>query len=119
MNGGAAAAGGGAMEPTQGNGVLKKAESGDWLADIFDAMEEGAITSLEISDMALPDDAIAALEAEVKAEGRLASEAGDDNDGEEAGGGGKRGRGEGGEDNGAKGKKSKREKLRREALNDR
>ena len=39
--------------------------NGDWLADIFDAVEDGVITGLEMDgDLALPEDAIAALQPE-------------------------------------------------------
>lgn len=113
------------LELKQQAGGPKKADSGDWLADIFNAMDEGTITSLEISDMALPAETIAALEAEAKAEAAAEAEADEGKtsetwggDAEGPAGGGKRGRGECGEEM-AKHKKSKREKLRREALNDR
>mmetsp|Transcript_28949 Transcript_28949/g.46421 ORF Transcript_28949/g.46421 Transcript_28949/m.46421 type:complete len:270 (+) Transcript_28949:258-1067(+) len=115
--------------PTNGGGKLKpddkilrmlrSTDSGDWLADIFDAVDDGAISSLENCDIALPDEAIAALEAEGQAEAEaeedcttISDEAG------EVSCDGKRARWEGGEVV-AKNKKSKREKLRREALNDR
>ena len=42
----------------------QREDSGDWLADIFDAADEGAITSLEMTEMSLPQETIAALEAE-------------------------------------------------------
>ena len=42
----------------------EREDSGDWLADIFDAADEGVITSLEMSEMSLPQETIAALEAE-------------------------------------------------------
>lgn len=113
------------LELKQEAGGLRKADSGDWLAEIFDAMDEGTITSLEISDMALPAETIAALEAEAKAEAEAETEADEGKTSETWGGdaagpagGEKRGRGECGEEI-AKHKKSKREKLRREALNDR
>ena len=32
----------------------QREDSGDWLADIFDAADEGAITSLEMTEMSLP-----------------------------------------------------------------
>ena len=81
-------------------------DSGDWLADIFDAADEGAITSLEMTEMSLPQETIAALEAE--GSGAAGT----------PGSGDKRGREEGGRE-ASKHKKSRREKLRREALNDR
>ena len=81
-------------------------DSGDWLAGIFDAADEDVITSLEMSEMSLPQETIAALEAE----GSGAACAPGSNE--------KRGREEGGRES-AKNKKSRREKLRREALNDR
>ena len=80
-------------------------DSGDWLAGIFDAADEDVITSLEMSEMSLPQETIAALEAE----GSGAACAPGSNE--------KRGREEGGRES-AKNKKSRREKLRREALND-
>lgn len=92
-----------------GGKELSKQESGDWLADIFDAVEDGVITSVKIGDdLALPEDAIAALEA-----GN--GEVGKPSDAKK--------RGAAGEPTGlgvdAKHKKSRREKLRRDALNDR
>lgn len=81
-------------------------DSGDWLADIFDAADEGVITSLEMSEMSLPQETIAALEAE--GSGAVCAPGSNE----------KRGREEGGRES-AKNKKSRREKLRREALNDR
>lgn len=84
----------------------QREDSGDWLADIFDAADEGAITSLEMTEMSLPQETIAALEAE--GSGAAGT----------PGSGDKRGREEGGRE-ASKHKKSRREKLRREALNDR
>jgi hypothetical protein len=75
--------------------------SGDWLADIFDADDDDAITSLEIGEMPLPQETLAALEAA----GRGSA-------------GSKRSREED-EHQSTNQKKSRREKLRREALNDR
>ena len=44
---------------------LSQEANGDWLADIFDAVEDGVITGLEMDgDLALPEDAIAALQPE-------------------------------------------------------
>jgi hypothetical protein len=89
--------------------AVNKEDSGDWLADIFDAVDEDAITSLEMGDVALPQDILAKVD-----EGSASAVAA----GKKEEGVGKRGRGEGGEEL-SKVKKSRREKLRREALNDR
>ena len=75
--------------------------SDDWLADIFDADDDDAITSLKIGEMPLPQGTLAALEAA----GRASA-------------GSKRSREEDGHQS-TNQKKSRREKLRREALNDR
>ena len=109
------------LKQRQSSGVLKKADSGDWLAEIFDAVEDGAITSLVgiNNDMALPDEAIADLEAQGLFGAGGAGVGGGEESAADGGAGGKRGRGEGGGEEMAKHKKSKREKLRREALNDR
>ena len=42
----------------------EREDSGDRLADIFDAADEGVITSLEMSEMSLPQRPLPALEAE-------------------------------------------------------
>ena len=109
-------------EQRQGENAVKAEESGDWLADIFDAVEDGAITSSDIfgCDVALPNEAIAELEALARAEqeGGSTMVEGDSSAAKSAKPGGKRGRSENGEEL-AKHKKSRREKLRREALNDR
>ena len=83
--------------------------NGDWLADIFDAVEDGVITGLEMDgDLALPEDAIAALQPENGGAGKPSDA---------------KKRGAADEPTGlgvdAKHKKSRREKLRRDALNDR
>ena len=75
--------------------------SGDWLADIFDADDDDAITSLEIGEMPLPQETLAALEAA----GRASA-------------GSKRSREEDGHQS-TNQKKSRREKLRRGVLNNR
>jgi len=83
--------------------------NGDWLADIFDAVEDGVITGLEMDgDLALPEDAIAALQPENGGAGKP-SDAKKRGAADEPTGSGVD----------AKHKKSRREKLRRDALNDR
>ena len=97
-----------AGDASMGRKDLSQEANGDWLADIFDAVEDGVITGLEMDgDLALPEDAIAALQPE--------NEGGKPSDAKK--------RGAADEPTGlgvdAKHKKSRREKLRRDALNDR
>jgi len=132
MAGGAGGAAGGAVK-VERMGSLTEADSGDWLSEIFEAVDSGAISNLELPDCSLD---AAALLMGLEEEGGLGleelgdgggaapedGEEGEEGEGAGQGSGVKREREEGGGGGGevvAKQKKSCREKLRREALNDR
>lgn len=91
-------------------------DSGDWLADIFDSVDDEVIGNLPPgASLSLPAEAIAALEASGGEGSGVA-----DGSSQAATAAKKRGRDAAGEPRGsAKVKKSAREKRRRDALNDR
>jgi len=106
-----------------GHSLVKAHGSGDWLADIFDVMDDAAIEGIVMADeLVLKDEVFAVLEAQGEV-GELddVPRGGGDLCSDGNGSASKRTReevsGTGGGENG-KHKKSQREKRRRDALND-
>ena len=52
----------------------QREDSGDWLADIFDAADEGAITSLEMTEMSLPQETMGARRRSTRSRGARSCE---------------------------------------------